>query len=361
MIASNRAVRSLWKASKQQRNHTRRRFLGSSSYSGSAHAVSWSSGHHLLHDDDEETLQRTRRTQLQGLPFVVAMPTTSFLVSRTLVQSSSIPQQQSYLYGQHRWLSSSANPDESNQTASTTTTTAKEDETRNDNKNNDVDDDDEKTRQEAATLRERATAYQVRARERAGQMRESAVEHYHEFREHPRESARKGAQTFGGMIKRYGPIFVGTYFVVYVSTLGLLFVGVEGGVLDPVSLFSWLGSAGGGEGEEVKNTVHLVVEFMNSHSYLEPYSHYIEKNPSVANLAVAWIAVKFTEPIRLAITLGITPRVARSVGWTVPTEAEENENVENKTSTDEVDDDSATLYKDDTKKKNNADSAAEKS
>ena len=41
---------------------------------------------------------------------------------------------------------------------------------------------------------------------------------------------------------------------------------------------------------------------------------WIEANPHFANFAVSWIAVKFTEPIRLPISFYFTPRVARWMG-----------------------------------------------
>ena len=40
------------------------------------------------------------------------------------------------------------------------------------------------------------------------------------------------------MAKKYGPAFAGTYFVVYVGTLVLLFTGIEGGILEPSYVLS---------------------------------------------------------------------------------------------------------------------------
>lgn len=36
-------------------------------------------------------------------------------------------------------------------------------------------------------------------------------------------------------------------------------------------------------------------------------------NPKASNFAAAWILAKFTEPMRLPVTLWITPRLARIV------------------------------------------------
>jgi Protein of unknown function (DUF1279) len=158
----------------------------------------------------------------------------------------------------------------------------------------------------SATLRSRI-------RYQASCYRDSAVEKYHEFRESPGATAKAGAKSFGEMIKMYGPVFVGVYGTVYFSTLMTLWAGVESGILDPVSLFSWIGQ--GNDASTKASTVQLVLDFMSHHTMTKPYIHFVEENPSVANLAVAWIAVKFTEPFRLAVALSITPRVARYFGY----------------------------------------------
>jgi hypothetical protein len=165
-------------------------------------------------------------------------------------------------------------------------------------------------------LRQRAEDLQ----EKAEEFRDSARENLREFREHPKESAVQGAKSFGAMIRLYGPVFIGTYATIYLTTLGLTFAGVESGALDPAVLFSWLGQGD----EETKNTAQLVVDFLNGHAFTKPIAPFVEKNPVVANLAVAWIAVKLTEPVRVALTLGITPRVARYIGWTVKNTDEED-------------------------------------
>lgn len=37
-------------------------------------------------------------------------------------------------------------------------------------------------------------------------------------------------------------------------------------------------------------------------------------NAKTGTFLIAWIATKFTEPVRLAVTLAITPRIARFFG-----------------------------------------------
>lgn len=197
--------------------------------------------------------------------------------------------------------------------SSGTATKQNEEHENNDNNNNNKNADSHQPPSASSfreTVRARYDAKRDEYRCRAEDYRASARTHYAEFKEHPGQSAREGAITIKGMIQRYGPVFVGTYATVYFSTLALLFAGVETGALDPVALFQWLGQENGTE-----STVQLVVDFMENHSFTRPYAHVIEKNPSVANLAVAWIAVKFTEPFRLALSAALTPRVARYFGY----------------------------------------------
>ena len=154
-------------------------------------------------------------------------------------------------------------------------------------------------------------------RDRIQDTRTAAVAQMKEFREHPAQSAKESAKTFSGMLRKYGPVFIGTYGCVYFTTLGLLFSGVQSGILDPLALFGYLGSHNPSEhGAETATTVHLVVDWMVNHDITKPYAPYIEQNPAFANLAVAWIAVKFTEPVRLPIALALTPRVSRFLGYT---------------------------------------------
>jgi hypothetical protein len=173
--------------------------------------------------------------------------------------------------------------------------------------------------------RHRAEELRDTARERAGELRTKAERNYREFRDHPAESARAGARTVGGMLQRYGPVFVGTYVSVYFATLGALFVGVQSGLLDPVVLFGWLGHATSDATGETASTVQMVVQFMRDHAITRPYADIVENNPSFANLAVAWIAVKFTEPVRLPVALYLTPKVARTLGYASQQQPEDEE------------------------------------
>jgi hypothetical protein len=142
-----------------------------------------------------------------------------------------------------------------------------------------------------------------------------------------RKAARKGARSASEMIQRYGPVFIGTYLSIYVTTLGSLYIGVESGVLDPAYIMSWVAE----DGETSKSTVHIVAEFLEHYSWTKQYAPLVEKHPGFANLGVAWIATKFTEPLRLGATAMVVPRIARHFGYVVDeVEGDDDEPVEEK-------------------------------
>ena len=65
--------------------------------------------------------------------------------------------------------------------------------------------------------------------------------------------------------------------------------------------------------EEREEAVEKVAE------KLEPYipaaaTSSIRGSPTVGAFAVAWVAAKFTEPIRLVVTFFLVPRIARRLG-----------------------------------------------
>uniref|UniRef100_A0A7S3DPB7 DUF1279 domain-containing protein n=1 Tax=Entomoneis paludosa TaxID=265537 RepID=A0A7S3DPB7_9STRA len=158
-------------------------------------------------------------------------------------------------------------------------------------------------------------------RSRATNMRANARESIQQMRDNPGGSMKSGAKSFSGMMQKYGPVFVGVHLSVYSVTLAGIFVGIDSGMMDPVNLMSMIGHGTDGS-EESKDMVTFVVDWMNGHSWTKGMAPFIERNPHFANFAVAWIAVKFTEPIRLPISLFLTPRVARYLGKQ-PVEEEE--------------------------------------
>jgi hypothetical protein len=92
-------------------------------------------------------------------------------------------------------------------------------------------------------------------------------------------------------LKKYGAVGVVTYFGLYGATLASFYGAYSSGLLfagDVVGLIEFL---------------HLGDLFDES-----------LLTPKVGNFALAWVSTKFTEPLRFAITLGITPAISR--WWT---------------------------------------------
>ena len=102
------------------------------------------------------------------------------------------------------------------------------------------------------------------------------------------------------LLKQYGGVWVATYGALYVGTLASLYGLLQSGVLGGQDAIDLLQTSG------LDKLLHLDVE---------------ELNPKHGNFAVAWVATKFTEPVRLAISVAITPRIdrrLRAMGWLKP-------------------------------------------
>lgn len=67
-----------------------------------------------------------------------------------------------------------------------------------------------------------------------------------------------------------------------------------------------------------------------------PYAEKLTKNPNLINLGIAWVATKFTEPLRLAVTVAVTPRIARALGMaSAEDDEDEDEQADKKAATGE--------------------------
>lgn len=169
--------------------------------------------------------------------------------------------------------------------------------------------------------------------------------------------AKKGVFGARDLIKKYGWTFVGTYASLWFLTLSSVFLGISTGALDPATIFHYLGNitssasssaspelisdtataatastptstseatATASETENATSTVEYVAAYLRKYTFTAPYAEAVEKNPYVANLAIAWIATKILEPVRLAIALTIVPRISRAIGAT-PKEDDDQE------------------------------------
>ncbi|KAL9649678.1 hypothetical protein ABK040_003355 [Willaertia magna] len=93
-------------------------------------------------------------------------------------------------------------------------------------------------------------------------------------------------------IKRYGLLGVAVYFGVYFLTLGLLFLLLQQGLLNTKSVLLWLHEKGFDKWIDTSD---------------------LQKSSQYANFAVAWVLTKFTEPLRFAITIALTPAVYKLI------------------------------------------------
>ncbi|KAL7550936.1 hypothetical protein ACHAWF_014146 [Thalassiosira exigua] len=147
------------------------------------------------------------------------------------------------------------------------------------------------------------------------------------------------------LFKKYGSVFVGTYFGVYFTTLFSFFVTLDSGLLDPDTLSQIfkvskdmacetadiIGPTGSGASmneaadayadevtteisKDKRTLVDIITGYLLSWEWTSRYSEKLSENPHLTNLAVAWFLVKFTEPFRLAASILLTPKVAQALG-----------------------------------------------
>lgn len=144
------------------------------------------------------------------------------------------------------------------------------------------------------------------------------------------------------LFKKYGIVFVGSYFGIYFTTLFTFFVVLDSGLVDPETFTQILKASTdmacetanvfGPEGtglsmneaadayaeemttemtEDRRTMVDIITGYLQNWEWTNKYVDKVSENPHLANLAVAWFIVKFTEPVRLAATVIVTPKVAK--------------------------------------------------
>ena len=124
--------------------------------------------------------------------------------------------------------------------------------------------------------------------------------------ERARAMAHRGRNKLAELWRRYGFIAVGTYFTIYVTTLGGAFAVFHTGLIPPEEIIG-----------DPKVAIEKLTRFIRSNDSLlfaEPYLHFLHDTPAATNLALGWIATKLTEPLRALVTVAITPRLARLAG-----------------------------------------------
>ena len=66
--------------------------------------------------------------------------------------------------------------------------------------------------------------------------------------------------------------------------------------------------------QEFESAVDYVAFKMEHYSWTREYADYVKGNPRVSNLALALIATKMTEPVRIGVILAVLPRISRMLG-----------------------------------------------
>mmetsp|Transcript_5382 Transcript_5382/g.11844 ORF Transcript_5382/g.11844 Transcript_5382/m.11844 type:complete len:339 (-) Transcript_5382:124-1140(-) len=147
------------------------------------------------------------------------------------------------------------------------------------------------------------------------------------------------------LFQKYGAVFVGTYFGIYFTTLFSFFVSLDFGLLDPEVLSQIfkvsknmacetgdiIGPPGTGVSmneaadayadevstgitKDKRTMVDVITGYLQNWDWTKKYVDKLSDNPHLANLALAWFIVKFTEPVRLAAAVIVTPKVAKALG-----------------------------------------------
>mmetsp|Transcript_16272 Transcript_16272/g.27087 ORF Transcript_16272/g.27087 Transcript_16272/m.27087 type:complete len:289 (-) Transcript_16272:45-911(-) len=171
------------------------------------------------------------------------------------------------------------------------------------------------------TYRDRGEEYRDRARKAT----QRAKDYSKPLAERGAIIAKKGAKTSLEKLRLYGPVFAGTYFVLYMGTIVGLYAGVDAGLIDPIQIMGYINGGEAESLEESKTTANLIIEYLEHYTLTRPAVPFLEKNPHFANLGVAWVATKFTEPVRLVVAMVVVPRLAKSLGLVPPELLEEEE------------------------------------
>jgi hypothetical protein len=112
-------------------------------------------------------------------------------------------------------------------------------------------------------------------------------------------------EQIGIMFRKYRFVFLGTYFGIYFGALGGVLVCLG----NDVNIAAWIGV-------NPIETVHTLCQNFDKFIGYDDYiSGYMRESPNATKFAVAWAVVKPTEPFRLALSIVVTPFVAKALGW----------------------------------------------
>eukprot|EP01035_Chromulina_nebulosa_P017772 gene17772-23375_t len=114
----------------------------------------------------------------------------------------------------------------------------------------------------------------------------------------------KAFKTSDDITPKYGVVAIGTYFGLYVTTLGSIFLSLDYDLFNSASF-------GLDPNTAIKKVCDLFLIVTGSSSLPD----FIHNNPKVGTFAIAWFMTKFTEPIRLGLTLAALPTVAKLLAF----------------------------------------------
>lgn len=117
----------------------------------------------------------------------------------------------------------------------------------------------------------------------------------------------------------HGLTFIALYISLYLFTLGVVFMGIESGLMDPVGMAHWIARRNRRDNDEstsqdAETTIELIMRWFEHRGCHGHWVTLLESHPSMANLVFALIAVKLTEPARLGFTLMLLPVLQRVWG-----------------------------------------------
>ncbi|EEY61676.1 uncharacterized protein PITG_02010 [Phytophthora infestans T30-4] len=111
--------------------------------------------------------------------------------------------------------------------------------------------------------------------------------------------------------RKYGIVAIGTYLSMYGAVLGSMYLAIDQGWLRTNRRTS---SKGEGQSDESFNLVATTNKWIAEDLGIAQYLEVEQVSSKTGTFLLAWIATKFTEPVRLALTIAVTPRIARFLG-----------------------------------------------
>mmetsp|Transcript_20152 Transcript_20152/g.40425 ORF Transcript_20152/g.40425 Transcript_20152/m.40425 type:complete len:348 (+) Transcript_20152:204-1247(+) len=163
----------------------------------------------------------------------------------------------------------------------------------------------------------------------------------------PSEQNQTTFEKLKTLFQKYGYTFVATYLSIYFATLFTFFLALDSGLINPEMISDLfqstkeiacdtataMGPTGNDYGtsmndaadayadgvsseitQEKRTAADFVSSILGKWEWTAKHADKVERNPHLANLVVAWVMVKFTEPMRLGLAVWVVPKVARALG-----------------------------------------------